>query len=123
LHDRTSPGGRHRLVVITYTPETDNFNASPDEGENYDVQVLTPATLVQPLSVPYHTSGHDGRVEYPDHPPLVRMFAGQPDPGDPAHFTIRYQMWGQEDVLDGMLKDDDTVTLTARHTPKMPTSN
>jgi hypothetical protein len=48
------------------------------------------------------------------------MYAGQPDPADPSHFTIRYQMWGQEDVLDGRLDDNDNVTLTPRHSPQMP---
>jgi hypothetical protein len=46
--------------------------------------------------------------------------AGQPDPVDPSHFTIRYQMWGQDDVLDGRLNDDDSVTLTPRHAPTEP---
>jgi hypothetical protein len=45
------------------------------------------------------------------------IFAGQPDPNDPAHFTIRYRIWGQEDVLDGRLLDNDRVTLTARKQP------
>jgi hypothetical protein len=48
------------------------------------------------------------------------MFSGQPDPNDPSHFTIRYQMWGKEDVLDGRLGDDDQVTLTPRHLPTEP---
>jgi len=54
---------------------------------------------------------------FPRHPPRVRIFSGQVDPDDPAHFTIRYQMWGKEDVLDGKLDDADQVTLTPRNSP------
>lgn len=55
---------------------------------------------------------------WPRHPPLVRMYAGQADAHDPSHFTIHYQMWGQEDVLDGKLDDQDQITLTPRHSPE-----
>jgi hypothetical protein len=55
---------------------------------------------------------------FPPHPPNVRIFAGQPDPGDPSHFTIRYQMWGQEDIVDGRLDDHERITLTQRHMPE-----
>jgi hypothetical protein len=48
------------------------------------------------------------------------VFAGQPDPSDPAHFTIGYQIWGQQDVLDGRLQDDDQVTLLPRHPTNYP---
>ena len=44
----------------------------------------------------------------------VRMFAGQPDPADPAHFTIRYELDDQPHVIDGWLRDDDTVLLAWR---------
>jgi hypothetical protein len=50
------------------------------------------------------------------------VYAGQPDPDDPAHFTIRYQMWGQEDVLDGRLLDNDRITSTPRDMPQEPTN-
>jgi hypothetical protein len=53
-------------------------------------------------------------------PLAVRIYAGQPDPNDPSHFTIRYQMWGKEDILDGRLGNDDQVTLTPRNRPTEP---
>ncbi len=49
--------------------------------------------------------------------PLVRVFAGQADPNDESKFTIRYQMWGKEDVLDGSLDDAGNVWLNARNPP------
>ena len=36
----------------------------------------------------------------------LRFFAGQIDPGDESHFTIRYQADGRDGVIDGWLKDD-----------------
>jgi hypothetical protein len=54
---------------------------------------------------------------FPRHPPRVRIYAGQVDPDDAAHFTIRYEMWGRSDVLDGRLDDNDNVTLTPRKSP------
>jgi hypothetical protein len=34
-----------------------------------------------------------------------RLFAGQADPQDPAHFTVHYQMNDQEGMIDGWLRD------------------
>jgi len=120
LHERVSPAGHHRLVCVCYAPAANTFSASFIEGFDYAAFVSPPATWTTPfvptqLSPPYDVISGLPRV-----PPLVRMYAGQPDPADPAHFTIRYQMWGQEDTLDGQLKDDDQVTLTPRDLPKMP---
>jgi hypothetical protein len=61
---------------------------------------------------PFDLPNHQPRV-----PPNIRIYAGQADPADPSHFTIRYQMWGQEDILDGRLDGHDNVTLTPRHPP------
>jgi hypothetical protein len=31
----------------------------------------------------------------------LRIYAGQPDPDDPAHFTVKYDLDGVEGILDG----------------------
>jgi hypothetical protein len=54
----------------------------------------------------------------PKIPPRVRVYAGQIDPQDASHFTIRYEMWGQSDVLDGWLNDHDAVRLQQRNPPR-----
>jgi hypothetical protein len=120
LHERQSPAGHQRLVILTYHPETDTFTSNFIEDYNYDAEAITPATLRSQPSVPLRSFGLDVMSSWPRHPPLARMYAGQPDPVDPSHFTIRYQMWGQEDVLDGRLDDNDNVTITPRHPPRMP---
>lgn len=117
LHERVSPAGHHRLVAVSYAPETDSFQPAFIEGYDCEACAASPATSFTPLVIAPKMYPLDVMSGYPRHPPLVRVYAGQPDPNDPAHFTIRYQMWGQEDVLDGRLLDNDDVSLTPRHLP------
>jgi hypothetical protein len=49
---------------------------------------------------------------------LVRVYAGQPDPADPAHFTIAYELDGKKGVIDGYVGNDDRVTLRPREGAK-----
>ncbi|MCY2953882.1 MAG: hypothetical protein NTU53_18215 [Planctomycetota bacterium] len=44
----------------------------------------------------------------------LRIFAGQPDPNDASHFTIAYEAGDTKAVIDGWLKDDDTIVLKLR---------
>ena len=61
-------------------------------------------------------------------PVRVRMYAGQSDPGDAAHFTIRYEMDNEvggrgAGTIDGRLSDDGShVTMTVRDGPARPPS-
>jgi hypothetical protein len=61
-------------------------------------------------------------------PARIRMFAGQIDPGDAAHFTIRYEMDEEAGgrgagTIDGRLSDDGShVTMTVRDGPARPPS-
>jgi hypothetical protein len=117
LHERVSPGGHRRLVCVRYSPRGDTFAAEFIQEFNCDTFTVTPGTWSQP---PIYTPQgwlYDIETGWPRKPPLVRIFAGQLDPNDPAHFTIRYRMWGQEDLLDGRLLDNDRVTLTCRKQP------
>jgi hypothetical protein len=38
--------------------------------------------------------------------------AGQPDPHDPARFTVRFDLNASSGFLDAKLQDDDSVVLT-----------
>jgi hypothetical protein len=80
--------------------------------------VIAPGTWSSLPGWTAHPMMIDVLSSFPRHPPLVRMFAGQVDPDDASHFTIRYQMWGKEDVLDGRLDDSDRFTLTPRKIPR-----
>jgi hypothetical protein len=118
LHERTSPGGHRRLVCVSYGSQDDTFSAQFVHGLNCDTFTVAPGTWGRPPALIPNGWGYDILTEWPRKPPLVRIFAGQADPNDRAHFTIRYQIWGQEDVLDGRLLDDDRVTLDFRKEPQ-----
>jgi hypothetical protein len=59
------------------------------------------------------TSWENGTIDI-DPKQVMRFFAGQPDPNNPSHFTIAYEVDGRRELLDGLLHDDDSVTLEPR---------
>ena len=91
------------------------------EGYNFEQKVLSPATLTLLPAEKPRAYMIDVLSGWPRHPPNVRVYAGQPDASDPSHFTVRYEMWGKSDVLDGRLDDKDNVTLTPRNPPQART--
>jgi hypothetical protein len=120
LHGMVSPSGHRRLIWLRFDPEVDTFTPTFIPGYNYDFQVITPATWTSAPVVAPRAYMYRVQTDSPRRPPLVRIYAGQIDQADRAHFTVRYQMWGQEDLLDGRLLDDDSITLTPRNPPKPP---
>jgi hypothetical protein len=121
LHERTTPKGERRLVKVTLIAAPFSFWAHVIEGDRYQSHTWTHAYrgrvgVVEPFDTrPRHI------VKSPDpNPPNLHIYAGQIDPKDASHFTIRYQAWGQEDVMDGYLINNDTVTLKPRNAPKKP---
>jgi hypothetical protein len=120
LHELVSPLGHHRLVCVNYGPDQNCFTQVFVDGMNYRSSVAVPATWMKSATWCRRSDGFSGTIGWPKTPPRCRIYAGQIDPNDPSHFTVRYQMWDQEDILDGRLTDNDDVTLTARHVPKEP---
>jgi hypothetical protein len=120
LHERISPAGHHRLVYVNFFTLTIMFTPNFVESFDCESKALIPATFTTLLIPTSESDGLSEGIGDPNKSPLVRVYAGQPDPNNPAHFTVRYQMWGQEDVLDGNLKDDDSITLTPRNSPRSP---
>jgi hypothetical protein len=54
------------------------------------------------------------------HTGVLRVYAGQPDPADASHLTIRYQIDTQSGIIDGWLENDHTVKLQVRDGPLQP---
>jgi hypothetical protein len=50
-------------------------------------------------------------------PAQATIFAGQPDPNDPTHFTIDYAFNGQRNTIDGWVLNDGGVKLEPRRQP------
>jgi hypothetical protein len=119
LGERISPAGHRRLICATFTPDRQVL-PSLFMGIDFDAFTVTPATWTTPPGVPWRPVLITSFARFATEPPLIRAYAGQPDPKDASHFTMRLQMWGQEDEIDGWLKDDDSVMLTARYLPQEP---
>jgi hypothetical protein len=104
LHERRAAGGTPRLVVI-------ERDAGPD-CLAFSASVFEPAGVSRPLTaVPFGMSSDVGDTStHAD----TRFFAGQPDPADPSHFTIRYVRAGATHLIDGYLLADNSIILTQR---------
>lgn len=124
LHERRSPSGTSYLVCIRFDSSSGNgvfIHGGLKLGvmEMYS-NVAVPATLTNlPVPVPQPQRNPDRMPGSNDHRvvPTPQIFAGQPDPNDPSHFTIQYQMWGQSDTVDGYIDNNGIVTLTQRSPP------
>ncbi len=113
LHERRAAGGTPRLVAV-------ERDAGPD-CLAFSASVLEPAGIRRPLNaVPSGLSSNVGdTTTHRD----TRFFAGQPDPADPSHFTIRYVRAGATHVIDGYLLADNSITLTQRNKPEGRSGN
>jgi hypothetical protein len=69
------------------------------------------------IGIGYMINVLEGRVATPPH---IRVFAGQPDPSDATHITIHYQLWGQDDVVDAWVTNDEHVKFSVRNPPRQP---
>ncbi len=117
-HELRSVAGVRRLVIVQHVPTGNVERFVP--GLDVQVTVYQPATLLRPPLTSAVAVNYSGMVPYSRRPQALIIYAGQADPADPAHFTVRYQMWGQTDTLDGRLTDGGFVRLTPRHRPPPP---
>ncbi len=120
MHERISPAGHRRLVLVQYNRVFAESCPEFANGSNWTAESISEATLVSDVSVLRYTYDGVYHGKSPITAPLVRIYAGQADPADASHFTIRYQMWGQTDVVDGWLRDDESVELVPRNPPREP---
>ena len=116
-HARQTPSGRERVVIVWLPYNAVRCN---DKGATPDNQVqMTFFTGVWDGA-----TLHEGRVDLwvaPDRvardrttPLYARLCAGQPALSDPTQFTMAMEMGEYFDVIDGYLRDDDTVLLRPR---------
>lgn len=103
LHERMTPSGERRLVSlsIALNPTISLYTATYRPTWHGLQRVRRDRFL---------EGAFQGRVN--------RIFAGQADPADPTHFTIRYEAEGQQRVLDGWLQDDDSLKFQDRGLPR-----
>jgi hypothetical protein len=56
-------------------------------------------------------------------PPPLTVFAGQPDPVDPTHFTVAYDIGGQGGIIDGWVLDKEVVLKPRTGIPRFEGGN
>jgi len=123
LHERTTTSGRKALVTITYCPQ-DMGHTFQQRFTNLYCSSLGAFAFRTSPAVNRPGLGED--IVPPEYVPSpnLRIFAGQVDPADESHFTIRYEMWGQSDVMDGWLVDSayqPTYVYVTQRTPPVET--
>jgi hypothetical protein len=104
LHARRAKGGPPRLVCLTFNAGAFEWTgSSPFQAFVYADGGFARSLLCWsgPLSDPaFH------RQEQP-----LKIYAGEPDPLDESHFTVRFDVGPEPHILDGRLTDDDHVIL------------
>jgi hypothetical protein len=101
LHERVSPCGNRRLVVVELAPY------EPRETL-LRARAFVPGGLT---SRPRELAQGRGGLSLPDY---GEIHAGRPDPHDRSHFTFACEIAGRKNVIDGWLGDDDLVRLEPR---------
>jgi hypothetical protein len=116
LHERRTRAGDRRLIAVDAVtmifPRTLQLQAS----------VFGPAIGVAPAR---RKSAVVRVLNMPTDADELRIYMGQPDPADASHFTMRYEIGNQHGLIDGWLRDDDTVVIELREeslTPPSPSS-
>ena len=110
LHERRNSKGHSRLVAV----EGSNGPSVAANPMHFmmSVCVIGPGgAFTQPIAAADDFHLINLRSTFSDH---VRRYAGQPDPADPSHFTMRCQVNDRSIIIDGWLQDDDTVKLERR---------
>jgi hypothetical protein len=106
LHERTSRGGNRRLVAV------DVVGAEPHLGRVHaNMRVFSPPVGI---AWPKQRTTSIATLPLATNDGLFKIFAGQPDPNDPSHFTIVYEGGNHRGVIDGWLQDGDNVLLELR---------
>lgn len=115
LHERTTPGGVRRLVVVRRVP--------PAQRQSWDAPVGLEITLWRPRLFLYADVAMTSWLE-PDPFPRafgadqdtvsLRVFAGQTDPSDASRFSISFETVDGPGTLEGKLVDIDVPAAEPR---------
>jgi hypothetical protein len=113
-HTRQSPGGEERMVIVgcygvRQPPPASEAGSTP----------LAIAATASPTDKIWISSKlfKRPRLDLPTATGARRLYAGQIDPGDASHFTIRYEINDKAGTIDGWLGENDTVKLQVRNGP------
>jgi hypothetical protein len=123
--ERTAPNGNRRLVAV-------NAVKSGEGRTTNDGYVLTGFLSGHARLFELGSAGtrpvEKHQIQFPEsHAGFVFregivVYAGQPDPADTSHFTIRAEVDGTGQLIDGWLTNDDRVLLERRTTSPPPST-
>jgi hypothetical protein len=110
LHRLRAPSGIERLVAVELVPL-----ATAPSGTLFSARVIAPGISGEP---PRELAGTTTSMNCAVWPPFeeLTIYPGTVDPANPDHFTIHVVSNGSSDLLDGWLRDDNTVVLERRAT-------
>lgn len=106
VHGRRVGKSAERLVIFTIS--------NRESPANDHVSIELHSAIVRPIYALYlpELLEQTFRLEFAvDAETSVRFYSGQHDPNDPARFSVRYRCGGDEGIVEGMLNDNDTITL------------
>jgi hypothetical protein len=110
LHERTSPAGNRRLVVVQVADVADFVGAVVMPGDWLNGPALVPGTdwpdVDKDSTQMLYWIQRTNRK--------VVMYFGQVNPSDSSRFTINFVVNKVKVLLDGWLDDNDTVHLKVR---------
>ena len=112
LHERTTPQGVRCLIGV----DVNLIPLAPTHAASLGSRIIRPGTAFRnPRSGRTVTRGDGSQIRF--HPTADRLtiYAGQPDPADPSHFTIDYDLNGVRHTVDGWLEDDEWVKMELRN--------
>jgi len=106
MHERRTPGGQRRLLVVRRVPPGQRQSWDAPLGLHVSQWRLRPlffadlgmTSLHEPEQFPQVFDDDQGVV-------ALRIFAGQTDPNDPTRFTIGYETAEGRGTLTGLLRD------------------
>jgi hypothetical protein len=107
---------RHGNASIIAVQIVSSFGGA--DSPRLTVDVIKPGTLFEYPSVapvvarPFQFDNNSEGSAYPQF--TFKIFTGQPDPADPSHFTIDYDLNGQRHTLDGYINEQDVLTMEKR---------
>ncbi len=107
LHERRSPMGQRRLVAV------DTLGSDSDGPLVFRAAVFRPGDAFAPpgiLATCNWTQPLNDRAAGR----IVRIYAGQCDPGDDTHFSITWQTSSGNETVDGWLLNDEQVAMELR---------
>jgi hypothetical protein len=127
VHSLRNGLGREAIVAIIIAPDVPGrstprrgFAIDPGAPQSSGKTLGVVAAIVRPgdRDNPPTWDGN-GTFLHGDFDPSrrLRFFAAQLDPGNPAHFTLPYEMDGQGGTIDGTYQVDGDVVMTVRDGP------